>query len=274
MTQASQLAAARGSTQSYEPDISAGNVLCWMRQPANADRPGRKIAIRLADDEGERNRASMVINRRYGSRGYGSDHSLINGRNTVTFTASAQAEVFGTITLSVDSEDGLALDKTFSEELAELRAEPGTSLCELTKFAFDPSAEARPYLASLFHVIYLYGTERYGCTDLLIEVNPRHVRFYEAMLGFKRLGALRNNSAVSAPSQLMHVKVADIGKSIELFAGNFEKASRSLYPYFFSKKEEAGLRQRIGIFARDPVMGVVDGGAAASDTPLFMRQAA
>lgn len=274
MTQANQSSAARIATRAFSQDASGGPVLCWMRQPASADRPGRKIAIRLADNEGERNLASMVINRRYGARGYGSDHRLAEGRSTVTFTASTKTEIFGTITLTVDSDEGLALDKTFPDELAALRADPDTNLCELTKFAFDPSADARPYLASLFHVIYLYGTERYGCTDLLIEVNPRHVRFYETMLGFKRLGGLRTNSNVAAPSQLMHVKVATIGQNIELAAGKFEKAGRSLYPYFFSKKEEAGLRQRIAIFAKDPVMGRIAGERAASASPLFMRHAA
>ena len=233
--------------------VPKGPVLYKTRQRASAERPGRTIAVRLADNDGERNSASMVVNRRYACRGYGSDHALPVGSHAVTFTASSTTDVFGTITLTVDTDAGLAVDRTFERELQELRGREGMKLCELTKFAFDPSPDSRPFLASLFHVVFLYGTERYGCTDLLIEVNPRHVRFYEVMLGFKRIGALKSNSSVSAPSQLLHLKVAEIGENIDRFAGNLQAVGRSLYPYFFSKREEAGLRARVSRFARTPV---------------------
>lgn len=226
-------------------------VLCSIHQPANAVRPERTIAIRLASQESERNSASMVINRSYGARGYGSHHHIKLEHQTVTFTASSGTTVFGTITLKVDSDCLLSTDKTFTEELSALRSEPGTKLCELSKFAFDPSPDARPYLASLFHIIYLYGTDRFQCTDLVIEVNPRHVKFYQMMLGFECIGELKSNKAVSAPSQLMRIKVEKIGESIDRLAGEFVGMGRSLYPYFFNKAEEAGLRRRIGLLTSD-----------------------
>ena len=36
----------------------------------------------------------------------------------------------------------------------------------------------------LFHIAYIFARRMHDRTDLLIEVNPRHVRFYERMLGF------------------------------------------------------------------------------------------
>lgn len=229
----------------------SGPILYSARRDIRAAGDSRTIAIRLAESDGERNRASMVVNRQYGSRGYGNAHRLFGDSHTVVFTASSGSHIFGTITLTADSDKGLAADKTFVDELAELRSEPGTVLCELTKFAFDPSPDSRPFLASLFHIVYLYGTERFGGTDLLIEVNPRHVRFYEVMLGFKRVGALKDNDSVGAPSQLMHVKVAHIGQQIAKHAGSGDCKSRSLYPYFFNAEEEAGLKQRVRHFATD-----------------------
>ncbi|MGB3738075.1 MAG: hypothetical protein WA948_01855, partial [Pontixanthobacter sp.] len=181
----------------------------------------------------------------YGPRGYGNGHRIAGGSRIVTFTASSGDHMFGTLTLTKDGPAGLSTDLTFPDEMAVLRYDRTATICELGKFAFDPSPDSRPFLASLFHVVYLYGTEHFGGTDLVIEVNPRHVLFYRVMLGFTKIGALKTNDAVGAPSQLMHIKVAEIGRRIAACGGKLGRLNRSLYPYFFSKIEEDGLRDRI-----------------------------
>src|SRR5690348_6985245 len=209
--------------------------------PPQAGQGQDSMTIRLADCDGQRNRANMLLNRMYSWRGYGSDHALPTAPNCVTFTATSGEDVIGTLTLTVDSAAGLAADRTFSDEIEKFRQAPGAKLCELTKFAFDTSSPARPRLAALFHIIFIYGSMHYDCTDLFIEVNPRHVRFYEAMLGFTPVGAMRTNAEVGAPSQLMWLNVADIRRQIDKHGGSATAASRSLYPHFFSTKEEAGI---------------------------------
>lgn len=208
-------------------------------------KSGQSFSISLAYDDNDRTSAVEIINRLYGQRGYGSKHQVPARSECVTFTASCGEEMIGTLTLRVDSPTGLCADQTFSGEMAHLRARPRTSLCELTKFAFDPSTDSRPLLAKLFHVIFLYGTQRFACSDLVIEVNPRHVMFYEAMLGFARVGALRTNDLVQAPSQLMHLTVSQIGRNITRQAGGPAGPARSLYPYFFAESEARALRRRI-----------------------------
>lgn len=206
----------------------------------------RSIAIRLADCEGQRSNASMLVNRKYVQRGYGTQHKVPTAPNCVTFTASSpDEEIIGTLSLTVDSAAGLALDKTFKEELDEFRKEPGVRICELTKFAVDSSESSFKLLASLFHIIFIYGTTKFGGTDLFIEVNPRHRRFYEAMLGFKRVGGIKTNEAVDAPSQLLWLKASDIRKNIDEHAGKAVDKLHSLYPYFFSQKEELGIFGRL-----------------------------
>lgn len=217
-------------------------------------RNGQEFSIRLAHDDIDRTCASEIINRVYGRRGYGSSHQLLARSECLTFTACCDDEMIGTLTLRVDSPNQLIADETFPDEMARLRNEPRASLCELTKFAFDPAPDSRPQLAKLFHVIFVYGTQRFACSDLVIEVNPRHVRFYETMLGFARIGALRTNESVIAPSQLMHLAVSHIGEKIALNAGAGPSASRSLYPYFFGKSEEQALRQRINANGTDRQM--------------------
>ena len=243
----------------YEPgprEVPIGTLLTRRKLTDRDGKSARMVQVRLADTEGVRNRASMLLNRMYSWRGYGAEHSLEDDGSSVTFTASTKDEVIGTLTLTVDSRAGLAIDKTFSDELDPFRSNPGSRICELTKFAFNPSPESRPVLATLFHIIFMYGSHRYNCTDLFIEVNPRHVRFYEVMLAFQRIGGLRQNDTVGAPSQLMWIKVADIRSYIDLYAGRENYSGHSLYPHFFSRKEEDGLFARITRLAEkrlDPV---------------------
>ena len=61
------------------------------------------MTIRLADCVGQRNRANMLLERMYSWRGYGTNHKLPAAPNCVTFTATSQEDVIGTLTLTVDS---------------------------------------------------------------------------------------------------------------------------------------------------------------------------
>jgi hypothetical protein len=214
--------------------------------PHGADEAAEKtITVRLADCDGERSTANMLINRKYSGRGYGANHKVPTQPSCVTFTASSNASLIGTLSLTVDSPEGLASDRTFKEELDAFRAVPGSKLCELTKFAFDTSKPSMHLLASLFHIIFIYGTHHYNCTDLFIEVNPRHRRFYQAMLGFQMVGKPRTNEAVGAPSYLMSLKVSEIRRMIDAHKRNPGVAAHSLYGYFFSMKEEIGIYDRL-----------------------------
>lgn len=202
------------------------------------------FTIRVARCEQELAAAEQIINRLYGWRGYGAQHTLTRHESRTTFLATRGDETLGTITLCVDSPEGLNVDQSFPEELARLRRS-GASVCELTKFAFDPSGQSKPLLAVLFHAIFTYGTHHYNCSDLLIEVNPRHVRFYEASLGFSRLGDLRTNTAVNAPSQLMRLPVSEIESNIERFADQNGGSNHSLYRHFLGREDARTLQGRI-----------------------------
>ena len=232
-----------------------GALLCMHQVPVGCDHERRTIAVRLADCEGQRNQASILVNRMYSWRGYGAAHQLSAADNCVTFTASSDDDMIGTLTLGVDSSRGLAADQTFKDELDAFRATPGVQLCELTKFAVDPTTKSKPALAALFHVIFIYGSERFNCTDLIIEVHPRHIRFYEVMLGFRRVGEPKIDNSVTwwpedVPVQLMRLEVAEIRRQIEEHAGRSAKSGHSLYPFFFSPEEERGIAQRVSALAR------------------------
>jgi hypothetical protein len=204
------------------------------------------VAIRLVETSEKIQAACDLINDRYSWRGYGASHSIPSDAEHMTFTAEAGEDVVGTITLAVDGQHGLAVDRTFKDEVDGFRSGPGGKVCELTKFAFGPAIQSKELMAALFHIVFVYGHRTFGCTDLFIEVNPRHVRFYEAMLGFERVGCLKVNESVHAPSQLMWLKVAAIREYIDRFAGSAGRSNaRSLYPFFFSPAEENGIYHRL-----------------------------
>ena len=58
------------------------------------------MTIRLADCDGQRNRANMLLNRMYSWRGYGADHRLPTAPNSVIFTAMSGEDMIGTLTLT------------------------------------------------------------------------------------------------------------------------------------------------------------------------------
>ena len=204
--------------------------------------------IRLTDTSDGRNSASMLINRMYAWRGYSGDHQPSNDPNRITLTATDKGDVVGTLSIGIDSEVGLMADEVFGAELNAHRAN-GARLCEFTKFAFDPSVRSKTALANVFHLAVIYARDMHGCTDIIIEVNPRHRRFYERMLGFRKEGELKINTRVDAPAYLLRVNLKYVTEQISIFGGTFaadgETEERSFYPYFFSPREERGIINRL-----------------------------
>jgi hypothetical protein len=205
----------------------------------------KTFGIRTADTEGRRSSANLLINKMYAWRGYAGTHRLDDNPNRISLSATDHGEVVGTVTLGIDSPVGLLADEMFKDEIDRFRA-CGAKVCEITKLAFDPKVRSKEALASLFHVMFIYGRRLHKCTDVFIEVNPRHRRFYETMLGFKRIGELRTNPRVNAPGWLLWNSLDYVEDQIVRFGGTKSSENeRSLFPYFFSQKEEEGIARRL-----------------------------
>lgn len=204
--------------------------------------------IRLTDTSDGRNTASMLINRMYAWRGYAGNHQPSSDPNRITLTATDKGDVVGTLSIGIDSEVGLMADEIFKDELDAHRRR-GARLCEFTKFAFDPSVRSKTALANVFHLAVIYARDMHGCTDIVIEVNPRHRRFYERMLGFRKEGELKTNPRVDAPAYLLRVNLQFVTEQIARFGGTYaaegDTEERSFYPYFFSPREERGIINRL-----------------------------
>ena len=122
-------------------------------------------------------------------------------------------------------------------------------VCEFTTLAMDHGVRSRRVLASLFNVAYIYAHRVMGCDTLLIEVNPRHVLYYERMLGFKVMAPQRHSPRVGAPAVLLGINFSYIREQGELFSGLSglpgKGAERSLYPDWFSPLEEEAIFRRL-----------------------------
>ncbi|MES2352946.1 MAG: hypothetical protein V4568_00885 [Pseudomonadota bacterium] len=202
--------------------------------------------IRLAENSHCKNAASTLIRKMYAWRGYETEGMQSSQPNRVTLVASADDVTVATITIGFDSPNGLLVDELYDGETDSLR-KSGRRLCEFTKLAIDHSIRSKRVLASLFHIAYQYAREIYNYTDLLIEVNPRHVRFYEKMLGFKQFGPRRLNPRVNATAVLLRLEFDHAQEQIAIHGGqaDFSKTKKSLYPYFFSPEEEANICNRL-----------------------------
>jgi len=220
-----------------------------------ADRVGQETVetsgfkIRLANTEGRRSKASFLIKRQFAWRGYHVGAGALSEvpANRITLAAfSNDEQPVATITVGVDSPAGLGVEAVYPLEIQALRAS-GKRLGEFTKLAVDSIVRSRSVLAAIFHIAYIYAYRIRDCTDLVIEVNPRHVRFYEAMLGFSRYGEQRLDPRVGAPAVLLRLDLAWGEVQIARYGGHAELADevRALYPLFFSLAEEKGIEGRL-----------------------------
>lgn len=207
----------------------------------------RLFKIRAASSRGRRSSANILIQRRYAWRGYETaplPHEPDHDR--ITLVASDGDATIGTMSVGFDGASGLLVEELFPEEVDRMRR-AGRRICEFTRLAMDGGIGSKRVLASLFHVAYMYAYRVMGFDSLLIEVNPRHVRYYERILGFEAIGSERMNRRVNAPAVLMCLHFAHTEEQIRRFGGQPQLSSteRSLYPYSFSVEEEAGVVSRL-----------------------------
>jgi hypothetical protein len=203
-------------------------------------------SIRLVNSSKQRNRAGLLIKRMYSWRGYSTDGVAVMPHNPsrLTFEASRGEQLFGTLTLGIDSQEGLFADELYEQELNTFRARD-RKICEVSKLAIDPQFSSKEVFASMFHLAYIYAYTIHGVKDAFIEVNPRHAAFYKRMLGFRQIGEQCMCPRVDAPAVLMHLELDYMDERISSLAGVYKLKEKSIYPYFLSRKEEKRLEDKI-----------------------------
>ena len=161
--------------------------------------------IRLVRTAAQHGAVNSLVRRMYSWRGYSLQPSayLPGDLNRMTLAVWQDKEALATLTIGRDSPEGLLADGLYAGELAGLR-HPGRLVCEVTRLAVHPDFSSSEMLNALFYTALLYGKAAYRASDAVIEVNPRHVRFYEHRFGFRQIGKLRQCPRVNAPAVLLH----------------------------------------------------------------------
>lgn len=154
---------------------------------------------------------AALVRRMYAWRGYrlAPPRQLIGDPNHATLGAWMDGELVGTMTTSRDSSAGLLADTLYKEEMAKLR-KPARVICEVTRLAVDSQDSDPELLKTLIRSAYKYAKAVFGVTDVVIEVNPRHVAYYRREFGFAQIGGLRTCPRVDAPAILLHRSLGNI----------------------------------------------------------------
>lgn len=216
--------------------------------PENEIYDRKKFWIRLANTPERLEQAAFLVDRMYANRGYLHENIIQKNPHSITLNTYGQdGKVIGTVSIGMDSpEEGLVADEGYREELDHLR-KLGRKICEFKGLAIDSEIRSRLVVARLFHIAMLYPWGLFGYTDTVIEVTPIHAKFYERMLGFKKIGKERICPRVNVTGVLMHLEFSFAYKKISEVGGLMDKGKpdKTLYPYFFSKTDSDGILGRL-----------------------------
>jgi hypothetical protein len=170
--------------------------------------------------------AEDLVRKRYEWRGYQAP-AVVRTSNAksdrVTLLAENRGAVVGTLTVRPDSADGLLAELSYRLEIESLKTK-GHVLGEVVKLAVDEGADSRITLDALVRSAYVVSRFAYKRTHVVIEVNPRHVRFYEKALGFIVAAAERLCARVGAPSVLMELDLDQFGRRLHATSGKVRPA--------------------------------------------------
>ena len=160
---------------------------------------------------------------------------------TILIVKDTNNKVVGSLTLVFDGQSRLPAEKIYSQELNALKSK-NEKMVEISRLVIDPNfRNSKEILVLLFNYLYIYSyyVKSYSC--LVIEVNPRHIAYYNSLLNFKPIGSEKPCPNVeSAPAILMYLSLKHSQDEVLRLTKNTEseKNNRSLYQYFVSPEQE------------------------------------
>lgn len=179
-------------------------------KPRAVDSTAPRISVHVAVSDLEQAACRALVCRVYAERGYLTQamDAALDHTHTVVLGAWAGHHLAATLTIRRDSAAGLLADTLYPDEMQYLRT-AGESVCEFSRLAVDPEFSSRAVLEALFARSYDYAHAVFGCSDAVIEVNPRHAGFYSRRFGYARIGDEKLCPRVDAPAILMHRRRED-----------------------------------------------------------------
>lgn len=183
------------------------------------------VGLSVVRSSRDREEAEELVYRQYSARGYSVSEpgsqprpARAEARRESVIIARDGSRAVGTVTVGIDSPNGLLVDEGNRDAIDRLR-QRGMRLGEVVRLAVDPLADSRPILAALFNAAH--GVMEANRLDhVFIEVNPRHVAFYRRALCFEVEGEEKLCPRVGAPSILLRMQVSNLTSKI----GQLERA--------------------------------------------------
>lgn len=218
-------------------------------------RHGGKIAlyepylhhVEIADGKPRLQAAvSQLVKTMYSARGLlqppsGAPGAPLLSPRTTTLVARTSDKVLGTVTVGVDTHHGLLADQLYRSEIDRIRKASRGRVCEFTRLALDPRSGSQRILANMFNVAFVVARHMHRASDLVMEVNPRHVGYYRRMLGCRVAGTETICPRVGAPAVLLHLSLEHVQNQIEQHHAGTVKRIRSLYRLSFPPPEQPQL---------------------------------
>ena len=191
--------------------------------PASVPEKGLRTLVAVRPEQLQA--AEQLVRRRYAWRGYhvaytdNFDTAAAGAESCqpVTLLAEDRGKLLGTLTVRSDSPLGLFAEQSYRAEIECLRRE-GRRVGELVKLAVEEGVDWKAALDALVQSAYLVTRVVHLLTDVLIEVNPRHVRFYERVFGFVVAAGERMCARAGAPSVLMQLDAGQFERRLALSA--------------------------------------------------------
>ncbi len=206
----------------------------WPTRPraGTSDAEARSIQVRIASSGADLAWADQFVSERYCWRGYrtslrdgDAEESTPKNKGSLTLLASRDEKPVGTITIGIDGHSGLLVDEGNCQAVDLLRR-AGGRVVEFVKLAVLDDVDAGRVLYHLFRAAYELVRMVHEATDILIEVNPRHVAFYQKVLGFTLTAGERMCPRVSAPAVLLRLDLVrldeELGTRVDSLAARVE----------------------------------------------------
>ena len=163
----------------------------------------RGLTVKVATTVDEHEQACRLMHAAYTQHGYiqphasgvwVTPHGLLP--STFVFVAKRGPEVVGTMSLIVDSELGLPMDKAYAAELAPLRAER-RRIAEVGALCVAPGHRRRGIALLLNKIMARCAMERLDVQDLVISVLREAACLYETTLRFVQIGGVKTYPGLS-----------------------------------------------------------------------------
>ncbi|PCJ52371.1 MAG: hypothetical protein COA79_23760 [Planctomycetota bacterium] len=150
-------------------------------------------------------------------------------------------KIVGSLTMVFEDSSKLPAMKLFRKELNDIRFTKG-KIAEISRLVIDKSyRNSKEILRLMINYLFIYTHHIKNYGSLAIQVNPRHVNYYKALLCFKEAGIPKACPQVqNAPAVLLSVSMSRYQSKLNYYstASNKVKKDRSLYREFIKPDQE------------------------------------